>query len=85
MGLVHTIGSYGECSGNPDRENTKAYTLVVLDNLLASKAPKKILLIAGAIANFTHIDKTFLGIIDALEEKVALLEKQNFQILVRRG
>jgi succinyl-CoA synthetase beta subunit len=85
MGLTHTLGSYGECSGNPDRENTKAYTLVVLDNLLASTAPKKILLIAGAIANFTHIDKTFLGIIDALEEKLSRLKEQDFQILVRRG
>jgi len=36
--------------------------------MLDSPKPKY-LIIAGAIANFTQIDKTFTGIIDILEEK----------------
>ena len=78
------IGNYGECSGNPDRENTKAYTTVLLDTMLANKIPWKYLIIAGAIANFTHIDKTFSGIIDAFHDRIDDMISQNIQILVRR-
>ena len=34
LGYASEIGNYGECSGNPDRENTKAYTSVLLDTML---------------------------------------------------
>ena len=86
MGFSHAIGNYGECSGNPDRENTKAYTSTLLSVMLASHAVwKKYLIIAGAIANFTHIDKTFTGIIAAFQENKREMQKQDIQILVRRG
>ncbi len=86
MGFSRAIGNYGECSGNPDRENTKAYTLTLLSVMLASRVVwKKYLIIAGAIANFTHIDRTFSGIIDAFREKKEEMQKQDIQILVRRG
>ncbi len=85
MGHAKEIGNYGECSGNPDRENTKAYTLTLLDTMLASSAERKYLIIAGAIANFTHIDKTFSGIIDALETRIERLRQQHITLLVRRG
>jgi succinyl-CoA synthetase beta subunit len=46
---------------------------------------KKYLVIAGAIANFTHIDRTFAGIIDALRERIDDIYTQHVHILVRRG
>lgn len=76
MGFAKEIGNYGECSGNPDRENTKAYTKILLDALLEDGQSGKYLIIAGAIANFTQIDKTFSGIIDALTERKIDLQKQ---------
>jgi ATP-citrate lyase beta-subunit len=39
MGYTNEVGNYGECSGNPDRENTKAYTLTLLDIMLENKIP----------------------------------------------
>lgn len=36
LGFAGEIGNYGECSGNPDRDNTKAYTSVLLDTMLAN-------------------------------------------------
>ena len=93
------IWNYGECSGNPSREFTYEYTKTLLWEMLNSKvsleeedktkwqkqSSKKYLIIAGAIANFTHIDKTFAGIIDALEENIQEIHKQECTILVRRG
>jgi ATP-citrate lyase beta-subunit len=43
--------------------------------MLSSPNPKY-LIIAGAIANFTQIDKTFTGIIDVLEEKSEKIKKK---------
>lgn len=85
LGYAEEIGNYGECSGNPDRENTRAYTTTLLSAMLADKKSGKFLIIAGAIANFTHIDKTFTGIIDAFREHQEEMQKQNVHILVRRG
>lgn len=42
-------------------------------------------MIAGAIANFTHIDRTFAGIIDAFRDRIEDMKKQDVCILVRRG
>lgn len=129
-GFAGQIANYGECSGNPDRENTREYTKTLLKEMLKSNTdaerqisqkwghfcedwvpkrtvwgnteseerkiwtksdhfsevcPKKYLLIAGAIANFTHIDKTFAGVLDAIEEYKDVLKAQNVTILVRRG
>ena len=46
---------------------------------------EKILFIAGAIANFTNVEKTFLGIIKALKEFKEELQKSKVKIFVRRG
>ena len=46
---------------------------------------KKVILIAGGVANFTDIMTTFAGIIDAFGEKISELQKQNIYILARRG
>jgi ATP-citrate lyase beta-subunit len=85
MWLATEVGNYWECSGNPSRDDTRAYTLTLLDTMLRSTAKKKYLIIAWAIANFTHIDKTFGGIIDAFEQKIEEMKKQDITILVRRG
>ena len=84
-GYGSEIAMYGEYSGNPSNEMTYAYTLHVINGLLASKAKNKILLLAGANANFTDILDTFKGIIRALEERSNEIRKQDVVILVRRG
>ncbi len=85
LGFATEIGNYGECSGNPDRENTRAYTATLLDAMLANKTKGKYLVIAGAIANFTHIDRTFAGVIDAFRDRIEDMCSQDVHILVRRG
>lgn len=84
LGYADEIWNYGECSGNPTREFTYEYTKILLWEMLQNKKSWKYLIIAGAIANFTHIDKTFSGIIDALQENIDELHKQKVTILVRR-
>ncbi|PZM86684.1 ATPase [Candidatus Gracilibacteria bacterium] len=85
LGFAENIGNYGELSGNPDRDFTREYTKTLFSEMLKSKAKNKYLIIAGAIANFTDVSKTFDGIIDALEENEKEFKKQKIQILVRRG
>jgi succinyl-CoA synthetase beta subunit len=53
--------------------------------MLANGKIWQYLIIAGAIANFTHIDRTFTGIIDALKTHEQALRDQKITILVRRG
>lgn len=77
------IANYWELSGDPDRFYTREYTRVLFEEMLKSPNPKY-LIIAGAIANFTQIDKTFTGIIDVLEEKSEEIKKKWIKILVRR-
>ncbi|MBM3272659.1 hypothetical protein FJY94_05325 [Candidatus Kaiserbacteria bacterium] len=79
------IGNYGEYSGGPSREETYLYAKEVVALALASKKRKKALVIAGGIANFTDVEKTFLGIIDALTEVSEKLRKQHLRVFVRRG
>lgn len=85
QGAGHLIGNYGEYSGGPSREETHLYAREVIKLLLASKAKKKALVIAGGVANFTDIKKTFAGIIDALTENADALRKQKVKVFVRRG
>jgi len=84
-GFASMIGNYGEYSGGPTREETYLYAREVVRILLASRAKKKALVIAGGIANFTDVKTTFAGIIDALSEVSHRLKKQNVEIFVRRG
>lgn len=84
-GLHDRIANYGEYSGNPSEEETYLYTSQVLRLLLASPAPGKQLIIAGGVANFTDVAKTFAGIRRAIAEQARALKAQNVFILVRRG
>jgi succinyl-CoA synthetase beta subunit len=45
----------------------------------------KVLLIGGAIANFTDVAKTFKGVVMALEEYREKLQEAGVKIYVRRG
>lgn len=79
------LANYGEYSGNPTADETHEYASAVLDSLLASNAPRKVLFIGGAVANFTDIVNTFSGIIAAITERAAQLRLQGVKIFVRRG
>jgi ATP-citrate lyase beta-subunit len=84
-GLGKELANYGEYSGNPTLEETYVYASAVLSLMIASKAQSKVLFIGGAVANFTNIEKTFAGIIRAIDEYAEELKKQNVKIVVRRG
>ena len=66
--------NYTEYSGNPPREKVYALAKIVL-----SKPGLRGLWMCGAVANFTNMRETFLGIIDALDEI-----KPRYPIIVRR-
>lgn len=79
------LANYGEYSGNPNTEETYIYTKALLQLLLQSSAPHKVLFIGGAVANFTDIAKTFAGVIQAIEELLDALSTQQIKVFVRRG
>ncbi len=67
--------NYTEYSGNPPREKVYQLTKIVL-----AKPGIKGLWIIGGVANFTNVEETFRGVIDALDEV-----KPTYPIVVRRG
>jgi len=67
--------NYTEYSGNPPREKVYALTKIVL-----SKPGIKGLWMCGVVANFTNVEETFKGIVDALDEI-----KPTYSIVVRRA
>ncbi len=56
-----------------------------LNLIIASRAPKKVLFIGGAVANFTDVAATFAGVINALNEKSKQLQNHHLTVYVRRG
>ncbi|MCH9632483.1 MAG: hypothetical protein S4CHLAM6_08190 [Chlamydiae bacterium] len=85
---TNELANYGEYSGNPSTEETYYYAKGVLDLMTRRKDPqnrKKILIIGGAIANFTDVAKTFDGIIKAFNEMHEKMREVGVQIYVRRG
>lgn len=85
LGFGKQLANYGEYSGNPNTEEVYLYTKNLLGLLLRSKAKQKVLVIAGGVANFTNIRKTFAGIIRALDSEKEVLRKQHVKVFVRRG
>jgi ATP-citrate lyase beta-subunit len=82
------LANYGEYSGNPTTRETCQYTSTLLDLMTRKPDPQgreKILIIGGAIANFTDVAKTFTGIIQALQEYREQLQAVGVRIFVRRG
>jgi len=87
-GGVEDLANYGEYSGGPTTDETRFYTETVLDLMTREKDPQgrdKILIIGGAIANFTDVAKTFKGIIQAFEKYADKMKDVGVRIYVRRG
>ncbi len=84
-GAGSEMANYGEYSGGPTREEVHLYAREVIALLISSKAKKKALVIAGGVANFTDIKKTFAGIIDALTENAVVLRTEGVKVFIRRG
>lgn len=85
LGKGKELANYGEYSGNPNEEETQIYSEQVIKLLLKSKSKKKVVLIGGAVANFTDIASTFRGIIRTLEKYGKELADQKVKVFVRRG
>jgi ATP-citrate lyase beta-subunit len=85
---IEDLANYGEYSGGPTTGETKFYAETILDLMTREKDPQgrdKILIIGGAIANFTDVAKTFTGIIQAFEEYADKMKEVGIKIYVRRG
>lgn len=82
---VSLIGNYGEYSGGPTREETCLYANAVLEQMLASNAPKRVIVLAGGVANFTDVKRTFAGVRDALSAHIDALRNAEVRVFVRRG
>ncbi|HOK58432.1 MAG TPA: ATP citrate lyase citrate-binding domain-containing protein [Methanothrix sp.] len=86
LGFAGELANYGEYSGDPSTEDTYHYTKTILDLMTREKDPRgKVLLIGGAIANFTDVASTFKGVVMALREYRDRLRENNVRIYVRRG
>ena len=83
------LANYGEYSGAPTDDDVYSYAKIILATMLHQ--PSTInhrplaLIIAGGVANFTDVAKTFKGLIRALDEKQVQLRKAKVKIFVRRG
>lgn len=84
-GLQEQIINYSEYSGAPTRDETHSYANTLLKVLFDSESSKKVILIAGGIANFTDILLTFAGIVEAFSECITKLQEQNVYVCIRRG
>lgn len=86
QGMGQELANYGEYSGAPTDDDVYSYTKIILTELLSHKssAPKAIV-IAGGVANFTDVAKTFKGLIKALDEQQSSLFKSKVKVFVRRG
>jgi ATP-citrate lyase beta-subunit len=83
---VEDLANYGEYSGGPTTGETKFYAETIFDLMTRHEDPRgKVLIIGGAIANFTDVAKTFTGIIQALDNYADKLKAHNTKIYVRRG
>ncbi len=82
------LANYGEYSGNPTTQETRIYAETLLDLMTRNPDPQgrdKILLVGGAIANFTDVAKTFTGIIQAFRQYHDKMKAVGTRIYVRRG
>ncbi|MBD3797738.1 MAG: ATPase [Campylobacterales bacterium] len=88
MAGIDDLANYGEYSGGPTTGETKFYAETILDLMTRSKDAQgrdKVLIIGGAIANFTDVAKTFTGIIQAFENYADKMKDVGVKIYVRRG
>jgi len=88
MAGIDDLANYGEYSGGPTTGETKFYAETLFDLMTREKDASgkgKVLIIGGAIANFTDVAKTFTGIIQAFENYQDKLKSVDVKIYVRRG
>lgn len=88
QGMGKELANYGEYSGAPTHDDVYSYTKIILSQLLdprSSVLNTKAIIIAGGVANFTDVAKTFNGLIKALDEKKNELLKAKVKVFVRRG
>ncbi len=88
MAGIDDLANYGEYSGGPTTGETKFYAETLLDLMTRQKDPSgrgKVMIIGGAIANFTDVAKTFTGIIQAFEVYAEKMKAVDLKIYVRRG
>ncbi len=86
MAGVEDLANYGEYSGGPTTGETRFYAETIFDLMTRYEDPRgKVLIIGGAIANFTDVAKTFTGIIQAFEVYAEKLKAHKTKIYVRRG
>ncbi len=81
---ANLMGNFGEYSG-ATVEESYIYAQALLDVMLQSNASRKALIIAGGVANFTDVKKTFAGTIQALSERKDQIVEQHVRVYVRRG
>jgi len=85
---IEDLANYGEYSGGPTTGETKFYAETLLDLMTREPDPSgrgKVLIIGGAIANFTDVAKTFTGIIQAFENYAQKMKEIGVSVYVRRG
>ncbi len=85
---IDDLANYGEYSGGPTTGETRFYAETILDLMTREKDSQgrgKVLIIGGAIANFTDVAKTFTGIIQAFEEYADKMKDVGVSVYVRRG
>ena len=88
MAEIEGLATYGEYSGGPTTGESKFYAETIFDLMTREKDAQgrgKVLIIGGAIANFTDVAKTFTGIIQAFENYQDKLKEVGVKIYVRRG
>ncbi len=85
LGLGKELANYGEYSGNPSKDEMYNYSKILFSLLTKNKKKRKFLIIGGAIANFTDVEKTFKGIEEALKEFKDKFIEQDITVIVRRG
>jgi len=88
MAGIDDLANYGEYSGGPTTGETKFYAETLLDLMTREKDAQgrgKVMIIGGAIANFTDVAKTFTGIIQAFEVYADKMKAVDLKIYVRRG
>lgn len=89
LGLGQELANYGEYSGAPTDDDVYSYTKIILKQLLSSNnhkpQTKLAIIIAGGVANFTDVAKTFRGLIRALDEYQSELKRSHVKVFVRRG
>lgn len=86
QGMGSDLANYGEYSGAPTDDDVYSYTKIILKQLLSSNSSNlKSIIIAGGVANFTDVAKTFKGLIRALDEQKKSLVDSKVKVFVRRG